>query len=126
MRNFGASCDKRRPDVRFCGVEAAGEEGLGLTRGYQLSGWYAGLILARWSDRRGGRYRLPHGLSCALDTAVTVMLTAAVFWSDRRPGNAMAGAAQLDQLRPAMAYSEPRQISAIGESKLPHSCRIWL
>jgi hypothetical protein len=25
--------DKRRPDVRFCGVEAAGEEGFGLTRG---------------------------------------------------------------------------------------------
>jgi hypothetical protein len=42
MRNFGASCDKRRPDVRFCGVEAAGEEGLGPTRGYQLSGWHAG------------------------------------------------------------------------------------
>ena len=43
MRNFGASCDKRRSDVRFCGVEAAGEEGLGLTRGKQRSGLHADL-----------------------------------------------------------------------------------
>src|ERR1700730_5311893 len=42
MRNFGASRDKRRPDVRFCGVEAAGEDGLGLTKGYQRSGLHAG------------------------------------------------------------------------------------
>jgi hypothetical protein len=43
-------------------------------------------------------------MACRVPTAVTVILTAAMFWSDRRPGNAMAGAAQLDQLRPAMAY----------------------
>src|ERR1700736_5601839 len=42
MRNFGARRDKRRPDVRFCGVEAAGEEGLGLTRQYQRSGLHVG------------------------------------------------------------------------------------
>jgi hypothetical protein len=41
MRNFGASRDKRRPDVRFCGVEAAGEEGLGLTASSQMFLYYA-------------------------------------------------------------------------------------
>jgi hypothetical protein len=29
MRNFGASRDKWRPDVRFCGFDAAGEEDSG-------------------------------------------------------------------------------------------------
>ena len=33
----------------------------------------------------------------------------------------MAGAAQLDQLRPAMAYSEPRQTSAIGVGRNFHT-----
>ena len=33
MRNFGASRDEWRPDVRFCGIDAAGEERAWLRNG---------------------------------------------------------------------------------------------
>jgi hypothetical protein len=116
MRNFGASRDKRRPDVRFCGVEAAGEEGLGLTRGWQRSGQHAGLTTSAWHlhfDLIGAVGGIGYRMACR------VPLNRRHGHADWNPGIAMVGAAQLDGLQRASA-----NIGYWSEPKLPHSCRI--